>query len=177
MPQGEGHQYLLGFHISVRGWGGISLLSGKTGRRWRQPISAAPRRVRSRTRKASSAAPTPSWQRRSHSSSSQALSLGSTPAPGGGQCPELATVHSAGGGLSSIRVPMLKTQNGRAEPGHLMHGLRSGEGRQPILMSLPSLTDCTAASASASAARPSAPEGEIFVPFSIAAMKAAISLA
>ncbi len=57
---------------------GISLLSGKTGRRWRQPISAAPRRVRTRTRKASAAAATPSWQRRApHFPSSQVLSLGS----------------------------------------------------------------------------------------------------
>ena len=71
----------------------------------------------------------------------------------------------------------LKREMAGRAPGHLMHGFRSGEGRQPILISLPSLTDWTAASASANAARPSAPDGEIFEPFSIAAMKLAISLA
>ncbi|MGO8026389.1 hypothetical protein, partial [Rhizobium leguminosarum] len=35
----------------------------------------------------------------------------------------------------------LKREMAGRAPGHLMHGFRSGEGRQPILMSLPSLTD------------------------------------
>ncbi|TCU21863.1 hypothetical protein EV130_110208 [Rhizobium azibense] len=79
--------------------------------------------------------------------------------------------------ISSFADDWSNNGNGRASARPFPERLAARSCRQPILMSLPSLTDWTAASASTSAARPSAPEGEIVASFSTAAMKLAISLA